>query len=81
MKFLVDEWKSFWKHISFYAFVLIGAAPDIYQGIAALGWLQDENVPPAFVWTVRGLAVAGIVGRYVRQKAKEKPLPAPQGEK
>lgn len=78
MTWLVDEWKSFWKHISFYAFLIIGAAPDIYQGIAALGWLDDESIPPALKWSIRGLAAAGIVGRYVRQKAKEKPLPAPQ---
>lgn len=78
MALLVDEWKSFWKHISFYAFLVIGAAPDIYQGILTMGWLNEPNVPQSFVWAIRGLAVAGIAGRYIRQKAKEKPLPAPQ---
>lgn len=68
MKWLVDEWKHCWKMISLWMFALIGVAPDLYSGIVAMGWLQDENVPQAFVWTLRGLAVAGIAGRLLKQK-------------
>lgn len=70
MSWLVDEAKSAHKMISVRVFALIGIAPDLYTGIVAMGWLQDENVPPAFVWTIRGLAVLGIAGRLLKQQKK-----------
>lgn len=79
--FLVDEFKHCWKMLSIWTFALIGVAPDLYQAVVAMGWLQDENVPQSFVWTLRGLAVAGIVGRLIKQRATTKPLPAPQEPK
>lgn len=75
---LIDEIKHCWKALSVWALVLVGAAPDIYQGVVAMGWLDDEGVPPAFVWSIRTLAVLGIVGRYIRQRKDVKPLPPPQ---
>ena len=39
----------------------------------AMGWLSDPSVPPSFVWTLRGLAVAGIVARLIRQRKPEPP--------
>lgn len=77
MRILIDEFRECWKMLSIWTFALIGVAPDLYSAIVAMGWLQDESVPPSFVWALRGLAVAGIVGRLIRQKAPVKPLPAP----
>lgn len=77
---LVDEWRHCWKAISVWVLLLIGAAPDIHSAVVAMGWLSDPDVPQTFVWTLRGLAVAGIVGRYIKQRPTEKPLPKPEGE-
>ena len=73
VNFLIDEWKQAWRMLSVWAFALIGIAPDLYTGIIAMGWLDDANVPPSFVWTLRGLAVVGIAGRLLRQKSAPKP--------
>lgn len=73
-RMLVDGWRKFWKTASFWAFVLIGAAPDIYAGISAMGWLDDQGVPQTFVWSLRSMAALGIVVRFVRQ-GKCEPTP------
>lgn len=70
VRWLVDEWRQAWRMISVWAFALIGIAPDLHAGIVSMGWLNDDNVPPAFVWTLRGLAVLGIAGRLLKQKRK-----------
>jgi hypothetical protein len=67
---LIAEWKQAWRMLSVWAFALIGIAPDVHAAVVAMGWLSDPTVPPAFVWTLRGLAVAGIVARLIQQKAK-----------
>lgn len=67
---LVADWRKVWRMWSVWVLTLIGAAPDIHAAIVAMGWLDDEGVPPSFVWTVRGLAVLGIVVRLTRQGPK-----------
>lgn len=73
MRWLIDEWHQAWKMLSVWAFALIGVAPDLHSAIVAMGWLNDDNVPPAFVWTLRGLAVVGIVSRLIRQQKPKAP--------
>lgn len=68
---LVPNWRSAWKMLSVWAFALIGAAPDIHAAIVSMGWLNDPSVPPAFVWSLRGLAALGIALRLVRQQRKQ----------
>lgn len=70
---LIAEWRHAWKMLSVWAFALIGIAPDLHAGVVAMGWLSDPDVPPAFVWTLRGLAVAGIVGRLIQQQKPKAP--------
>jgi len=67
---LIAEWRQAWKFLSVWAFALVGAAPDIHSAVVAMGWLSDPGVPPSFVWSLRGLAVAGIVSRIVKQAPK-----------
>lgn len=67
MKLLIPDWHKGWRLLSVWAFALIGIAPDLHSAIVAMGWLNDENVPPSFVWTLRGLAVAGIAVRLLNQ--------------
>ena len=34
---LIDNWRQCWKMASMWAYVFIGAMPDVYNAIAALG--------------------------------------------
>jgi hypothetical protein len=70
---LIDDWRQGWKKLSVWAFLILGAMPDIYSGVQALGWLEDKAVPPAFIWTIRIGAAIGIALRLISQKAKELP--------
>jgi hypothetical protein len=70
--YLVAEWRKAWRMLSVWAFVLLGAAPDLHAAIVAMGWLDDTDTPPAVKWSIRGLAVAGIALRLIRQ---QKPKP------
>lgn len=72
-RILVDGWRKGWKMLSVWAFAVIGISPDLYGAVAAMGWLDDQAVPGVFVWSLRGLAVAGIAVRLLRQgKCEEK---------
>ena len=64
---LIDDAGKAYKLASVWAFVLIGAMPDIYNGIAAMGWV--DQVPERFTWILRGCAAAGIVVRVLKQRA------------
>lgn len=47
-------------------FILIGFFPDLYDGVSAMGWL--EELPDPAKWSIRGLASAGIAVRLIKQK-------------
>lgn len=70
---LIDDWQRAWRLMSVWAFALVGIAPDLHAGVVAMGWLDDPAVPPAFVWTLRGLAVMGVAARLIRQRKPEAP--------
>lgn len=70
---LIEDWRQAWKKFSVWAFIVIGAMPDIYSGVQALGWLEDKAVPASFVWTIRVLAGVGIAVRLIKQQAKAQP--------
>lgn len=65
---LVAEWRQAWKMLSVWAFLLLGAAPDLHSAVVAMGWLEDADTPAAVKWSIRGLAVAGIAFRLIRQQ-------------
>lgn len=68
---LVDDVRDAWKWLSVWAFIILGAMPDIYAGVQSLGWLDDKAVPPSFVWTIRIGAALGLAVRLVKQQAKQ----------
>lgn len=68
---LIEEWRHGWKLLSVWVFALIGASPDIYAGIVAMGWLEDPAVPQSFVWGLRGMAALGIMARFIKQSRAE----------
>lgn len=62
---IIHDWRNAWRFGSVWLFAIIAAMPELYNTIAALGFMDEA--PPAFVWTVRGLAVVGLVTRFVKQ--------------
>ncbi len=64
---LIDEWKAAWKLASVWVFAFIGMFPDIYNAVAAMGWMSE--LPSPALWSIRGLAVAGIASRLIKQQA------------
>lgn len=71
MKFtFIDNIKHSWKLWSVWFFIIIGIAPDLYNGISAMGWLDEA--PKAFVWTIRALSVMGLASRLIKKKRLEK---------
>ena len=65
---LIENWKHSWKLASVQVYVLIGAMPDIYNAVAALGWI--DQLPGAAMWVVRGMAAMGIAARVIKQQGK-----------
>lgn len=66
---LIDEWKTAWRLASVQLFAVVAVLPDIYNGIAAFGWL-DELPGPA-KWILRGLGAAGIIARVIKQGERD----------
>ncbi|KMM77069.1 hypothetical protein ACP93_02585 [Xanthomonas sp. NCPPB 1128] len=68
---LIEDWRRAWKLASVQVFAGIALLPDIYNGVAALGWM-DELPGPA-KWIIRSMGAAGVIARIVRQNS-----PAPR---
>lgn len=62
---LISDWRDAWKLLSVWAFAFIGAMPDLYNGLAAMGWI--DAMPSPAIWTIRVMAGAGILCRLVKQ--------------
>ena len=71
---IVSEWRQVWKYYSTWALALLALAPDLYAALVASGLLSGDDVPAVAAWLVRGVAIAGIVLRFVNQ-AKPDGLP------
>ena len=63
---LIDNWNKCYKIWSVWFFILIGIAPDLYNSISSMGWL--EQAPPVFVWVIRILASIGLASRLIKQQ-------------
>lgn len=71
---LVSDWRQVWRYYSTWALALVALAPDLYAALVASGLLSGDDVPAVAAWLVRGVAIAGIVLRFVNQ-AKPDGLP------
>lgn len=65
---LIDGWHRAWKLASVWVFGLVTVFPDIYDAIAAMGWM-DELPEPA-KWSIRGLGALGVVARVLKSRSK-----------
>ncbi|AUJ13408.1 hypothetical protein [Xanthomonas oryzae] len=63
---LIENWRRAWTLASVQVFAGIVLLPDLYNGVAALGWL--EELPGPAKWVIRGLGALGVVARIVRKK-------------
>jgi hypothetical protein len=59
---------QFYKMGSIWVLTFIGASPDIYNGLASMGWL--DQVPPRFAWVIRILSGLGIAVRVLKQRQR-----------
>lgn len=66
---LIDNWKKFYKMWSVWVFIIISIAPELHNGLASMGWLEQSN--QTFLWVVRILAGVGIFSRLIKQKTLE----------
>lgn len=71
---LVSDWREVWKYYSTWAFALLALVPDIYTALVAAGLVESGDMPGTASWIVRGVAIAGIVARFINQ-AKPDGLP------
>lgn len=63
----IPEWRQALKLASVLVCLFIGAFPDIYNAVAAMGWLDE--LPAAAKWCIRLLAVIGIAARLIKQES------------
>lgn len=68
---LVKEANKWYAMYSIWAFVLLGALPDIYNLAVQFNLLTGDSTPAFLARTVNLIAFLGAVGRLVKQKALE----------
>ena len=73
-KILVDDWRDVWKYYSTWALAVLAVMPDIYNALLAADLLNTDDIPDYAAWAIRGVAVLGIVSRFINQ-AKPEGLP------
>lgn len=66
---LIDDWKRCWSFASVQVLTLIVMLPDIYNGLAAMGWL--EELPAPAKWAIRGMGALGIVARVMQRGGRD----------
>lgn len=66
---LIENWKKAYKLWSVWFFILIGIAPDLYNSLSYMGWL--EQAPQPFIWFIRVLATIGFISRLIKQQKIE----------
>lgn len=71
MSKLIEDWRQTWKFYSVWALAVLAALPDLYNALLAAGLLDAEAMPAAASWSIRIVAIAGIVFRFVNQKKPE----------
>lgn len=71
---VVSDWKRVFKFYSTWALAVLALVPDIYAAVVAAGLFNGDDMPEMAAWLVRGVAIAGIVGRFINQ-AKPEGLP------
>lgn len=68
---LVKEANKWYAMYSIWAFVLLGALPDIYNLAVQFNLLTGDSAPAFLARAVNLIAFLGAVGRLVKQKALE----------
>lgn len=63
----IPEWRQALELASVRVCLFIGAFPDIYNTVAAMGWLDE--LPAAAKWCIRVLAVICIAARLIKQES------------
>ena len=71
MSKLIEDWRQAWKFYSVWALAVLVALPDLYNALLAAGLLDAEALPPVASWSIRIVAIAGLVVRFVNQKKPE----------
>ena len=68
---LIENWHRAWRLFSVQLFALVALFPDMYDGIAAMGWI--DQLPEQARWAMRALGAVGIVARVIKQRTPETP--------
>lgn len=64
---IVSDWRKVWRYYSTWALALLALAPDIYSALVSMNLLGGDTMPASAAWLVRGLAIAGVVSRFINQ--------------
>lgn len=80
---LDENWTQAWKYYSVWGYgivlALVQAWPEL---VAAAPWLgKGDALTGVLGYLLQGIAVAGILGRIVKQTKPAAPLPAPYVER
>lgn len=62
---LVADWKKVWKYYSTWALAVLGAMPDLYNLLSYSDYLY--YMPETLAWSIRGVALVGLLGRFIDQ--------------
>lgn len=65
---LISDWRQAWRYYSVWALAVLVALPDLYNALQAAGLMDADAMPPVAAWSVRIVAIAGLVVRFVNQK-------------
>lgn len=63
--------KDVWYHWSSKVLAALVAFPEAYNGLSSLGWWA--SIPSNVAHVMSGLATAGFLAKFYKQKAKDQP--------
>lgn len=69
---LIDDWKKAWRWYSTYALLFISLLPDLFNGLAAGGYLDGTPIEREFSWALKLVTGGAFLLRIIKQLPKPK---------
>lgn len=68
---LIPEWKKFYKMYSFWFFVILGCAPELWDLAIQYNVIKEAAAPALLARAVSTIAFLGAASRMIKQKSLE----------
>lgn len=64
---LVEDWKKAWRYYSTWGMAFVALLPDLWNGLLTAGYLNTDEIPQGFSWSIKIALIGTLIIRQVKQ--------------